>query len=204
MESLRELSLSAVMKYGYWHHFRVPHRLLLELQTVNDFIESKMCGHGYFDFQKIESPRFGVSWQNGSWIFTLFGGPFKRETIMTENINHLGRFMSSDWSDIFGLSCTEAFLHGFWINSYKLRLEKKTVSFTGSLLDKNGNMLKFRADFLFNPHNFDLLVRTVGWYPFQPIIRFHCQREFVQTSEEVRMTLIYDEIEENTVRFQPD
>ena len=72
------------------------------------------------------------------------------------------------------------------------------------MLDKNGNMLKFRADFLFNPHNFDLLVRTVGSYSYQPVLHFHCQREFVQTSEEVRMTLILDDIEENTVRFQSE
>ena len=65
-------------------------------------------------------------------------------------------------------------------------------------------MLKFRADFLFNPHNFDLLVRIFGWYPYQPVIHFHCQREFAETSEEVRMTLIHDEVEENTVRFHPE
>ena len=72
------------------------------------------------------------------------------------------------------------------------------------MLDKNGNMLKFRVEFLFNPYNFDLLVRTVRWYPYQPVIHFHYQREFVQTSEEVRRTLILDDIEENTVRFQPE
>ena len=40
-------------------------------------------------------------------------------------------YMTSDWSDVFALSCTEARLHGFMVNQYNSKVSSKKVKFDG-------------------------------------------------------------------------
>ena len=40
-------------------------------------------------------------------------------------------YMTSDWSDVFALSCTEARLHGFLVNQYNSKVGSKKVNFYG-------------------------------------------------------------------------
>ena len=40
-------------------------------------------------------------------------------------------YMTSDWSDVFALSCTEERLHGFLVNQYNSKVSSKRVKFYG-------------------------------------------------------------------------
>ena len=43
--------------------------------------------------------------------------------VMGSRVN--ANYMTSDWSDVFALSCTEARLHGFLVNQYNSKVSSK-------------------------------------------------------------------------------
>ena len=43
--------------------------------------------------------------------------------VMGSHVN--ANYMTSDWSDVFALSCTEARLHGFLVNQYNSKVSSK-------------------------------------------------------------------------------
>ena len=46
--------------------------------------------------------------------------------VMGSHVN--ANYMTSDWSDVFALSCTEARLHGFLVNQYNSKVRSKKVN----------------------------------------------------------------------------
>ena len=49
--------------------------------------------------------------------------------VMGSRVN--ANYMTSDWSDVFALSCTEARLHGFYVNQYSSKESSKKLNFYG-------------------------------------------------------------------------
>ena len=49
--------------------------------------------------------------------------------VMGSRVN--ANYMTSDWSDVFALSCTEARLHGFYVNQYRSKESSKKLNFHG-------------------------------------------------------------------------
>ena len=55
MQSLRNLSMFAVLKYGQWQEVDdLPRNIMEDLNTFNEAISIQMSGYGYFDFEAIE------------------------------------------------------------------------------------------------------------------------------------------------------
>ena len=168
MKSLRKLVFDEVIKIGTWRLTRLPPTLSRELQAVEELIEQNMTGNGYYDFNKLESPRFSIDWSNGDWFFYLHGGPWKKELTLRVILDYnRKKYMSNDWSDVFGLSCTESRVHGFWVNGYDLQVNSKKVNFYGFHIDDHVRTVKFRAEFTFDPDENCLDVHTFGWFANQ-------------------------------------
>ena len=53
--------------------------------------------------------------------------------VMGSRVN--ANYMTSDWSDVFALSCTEARLHGFLVNQYNSKVSSKKVNVYGLFID---------------------------------------------------------------------
>ena len=81
-------------------------------------------------------------------------------------------YMTSDWSDVFALSCTEARLYGFWVNQYDFKVNSKKVNFYGFYINHYVRTIKFRAEFTIDQIDICLDVRTFGWVPNQLTYHF--------------------------------
>ena len=193
MESLRQLALNALIKTGNWKFTPLPQSFLKEFQAVEESIGQNMTGKGYY-LLKSQSTRFNINWVNGKWIFDLYGSPWNTEAMVRVILRYNGNYMSSVWSDVFALSCTEAKLHGFWVNRYDLKASRKKVNFYGLYFDLHGRTIRFRAQFTFYPNENFLDVITFGWVPYQPTYRFEYNRRFFGSSEEVWLDTIPEEI----------
>ena len=202
MESLRELALKAVLKDGRWRTERIPRNLILELELIENHIRANMSGCGFFDFNAFECIRFSIEWSSGTWIFTGYGGPWKAWPVLTEPIGQNGRFMSSVWSDVFALSCTESAIHGFFITSYSLQHRRNKVMFRGLYFDRRGNSILFKSEFSFHRTSQKLFVRTLGWIRYRPVAIFSSYREFWQTTDDRWFDSVFEQIEETTTWFE--
>ena len=187
MQSLRNISLFAVLKFGQWREVddELPRNIIEDLNTFNEVIGIQMSGFGYFDFEAIESIRFNIEWDHGKWIFELLGGPMKTIAVFRQILTPNEEiFIPSFMCDIFALSCTEALFMGFWIKSYQLYPLDLKVVYYGHYIDSYGVPVRFTSEFHYLKEHSCLFIRTFGRVSIESILRFHSERTFYESSTE--------------------
>ena len=73
-ESLEQMAMKAVIKFGCWAPGDVPHTLGRRLVSMEDDICDRMTGSGYGYFNPFIVKEYDVNWFRGSWTFTLRHG----------------------------------------------------------------------------------------------------------------------------------
>ena len=82
-------------------------------------------GYGAGEEQKKDDPVIDENLQSD----TKMDQQEPHNLVMGSRVN--ANYMTSDWSDVFALSCTEARLHGFYVNQYSSKESSKKLNFYG-------------------------------------------------------------------------
>ena len=82
-------------------------------------------GYGAGEEQKKDDPVIDEDLQSD----TKMDQQEPHNLVMGSRVN--ANYMTSDWSDVFALSCTEARLHGFYVNQYSSKESSKKLNFYG-------------------------------------------------------------------------
>ena len=82
-------------------------------------------GYGAGEEQKKDDPVIDEDLQSD----TKMDQQEHHNLVMGSRVN--ANYMTSDWSDVFALSCTEARLHGFYVNQYSSKESRKKLNFYG-------------------------------------------------------------------------
>ena len=78
-------------------------------------------GYGAGEEQKKDNPVINENLQSD----TKLDQQEPHNLVMGSRVN--ANYMTSDWSDVFALSCTEARLHGFLVNQYSSKGSSKNA-----------------------------------------------------------------------------
>ena len=79
-------------------------------------------GYGAGEEQKKDDPVIDEDLQSD----TKMDPQEPHNLVMGSRVN--ANYMTSDWSDVFALSCTEARLHGFLVNQYNSKVSSRKVN----------------------------------------------------------------------------
>ena len=82
-------------------------------------------GYGAGEEQKKDNPVINENLQSD----TKLDQQEPHNLVMGSRVN--ANYMTSDWSDVFALSCTEARLHGFLVNQYSSKGSSKKLNSYG-------------------------------------------------------------------------
>ena len=82
-------------------------------------------GYGAGEEQKKDDPVIDEDLQSD----TKMDQQEPHNLVMGSRVN--ANYMTSDWSDVFAISCTEARLHGFYVNQYSSKESSKKLNFYG-------------------------------------------------------------------------
>ena len=85
-------------------------------------------GYGAGEEQKKDDPVIDEDLQSD----TKMDQQEPHNLVMGSRVN--ANYMTSDWSDVFALSCTEARLHGFYVNQYSSKESSKNQTYMGCSL----------------------------------------------------------------------
>ena len=91
-------------------------------------------GYGAGEEQKKDDPVIDEDLQSD----TKMDQQEPHNLVMGSRVN--ANYMTSDWSDVFALSCTEARLHGFYVNQYSSKESSKKLNFYGLFIGDAARM----------------------------------------------------------------